>query len=500
MKHVFLALIAIFVTFESWSCTESVADEHGEDAGQVAETPDETDDPIPPRPEHKGRVVASDDNRFLMYENGAPFFWMADTAWLLTDRMTVEEAREYLERRAEQGFTVIMFSCLGDDYAVENPNYAGETAFLDEDYTVFNPVYFEHVCKIIDIADELGLVVGLLPNWGDKLYRQYGYEIPVLGTPEKAENYGKYIGNLLKDKENVVWVLGGDKSGDYTAELVRAQARGIAIGTSGSEDYSKCTITYHPCGYQTSSTWFHNDEWLDFNMQQNGHGYDNVWDRMSKDYNLTPPKPVLDGEPTYDEHWLNFKKEDGITSDIHCRRYFYHDVFSGACGHTYGTTGIWSFYDPEIPFKYAKEDVPAHSWRESLDLPSGKQMIYGMKLMMSRPYFDRIPDNSFVLDNYDGNQRISATRDKNKTYAMIYSEQGYAIRINTLIFGSGDTVNAWWFNPRDGKAVFIGEMKKMASYKFTPQTNGMGNDWILVIDDPAAGYGEPGGEIWKGNK
>ena len=83
---------------------------------------------------------------------------------------------------------------------------------------------------------------------------------------------------------------------------------------------------------------------------------------------------------------------------------------------------------------------------------------------------------------------------------MVYTEQGRPIRINTLAIGGGNTVNAWWFNPRDGKAEFIGEVEKAPSHVFTPESNGMGNDWILVIDDPASGYGEPGGEICKENK
>ena len=499
-----LIISAILSLFCSCSKPDDVpADEGGQQSGGI----EQPEVPDKPRPEHKGRIVASTDGRYLMYENGQPFFWLADTAWLLTDRMNLDEAREYLTKRAEQGYTVILFSCLGDDYATHNANYIGEKAFKDADYTVFNPKYFEHVENIIDIADELGLVVGLLPNWGDKLCELWGYEKPVLHTKERAENYGRYIGNLLKDKENVVFILGGDRAASGQANgktfdirnLVKAQAKGIALGISGREDYSKCTITYHPSGYQTSSTWFAAEEWLDFNMQQNGHGYDDVWDRIHKDYLKTPVKPVVDGEPTYDEHWLNFKEEDGLTSDLHCRRYFYHEVFSGAFGHTYGTTGIWSFYDPAIPFKYKKEDVPTSSWRKSLDLPSGIQMVYGKNLMMSRPYFSRIPDNSIVLDLYSGHKRITATRDKDNTYAMAYSEQGEPIKINLMSIGKGSIVNAWWFNPRTGKAILIGEVEKMPSRVFTPSSKGPGNDWILVVDAPEACYSAPGKEICKEN-
>lgn len=453
-----------------------------------------------PRPEHRGRVVVSPDGRYLQYENGEPFFWLGDTAWLLIDRLTVEEARYYLTERAKQGYTVILFSCLGDDYAVKNANYCGELAFLDSDYTIFNPQYFEHVKKVIDIADELGLVVGFLPNWGDKLIRLWGYETPVLHTKERAENYGRYIGELLKDKENVIYILGGDRSGDSIKDIINAQARGIAKGTSGREDYSRCTITYHPSGYQTSSTWFGSEEWLDFNMQQNGHGYDNVWERITRDYTIIPAKPVVDGEPTYDEHWLNFNQNDGLSSDLHCRRYFYHEVFSGAFGHTYGTTGIWSFYDPDVPFRWKKEDVPTTPWKESLQLPSGLQMVYGKNLMMSRPYFTRIPDNTIVFDTYNGHERVTATRDKDNTYAFIYTEQGRPVKVRINKIVNSPTANAWWFNPRTGKATFIEEVEASPGKVFTPESSGPGNDWILVIDDPAAGYPVPGTEVCKENK
>lgn len=510
LKNVITLLVTLSLTAFFSSCTKPsvegpddppAQEVPGEDTGNPGDNPGEQPQPpVNERPAHRGKVVPTADGRFMMYENGEPFFWIGDTAWMLTDRMNLEEAREYLTKRAQQGWTVIMFSCLGDDYATHNANYMGKKAFLDADCTIFNDDYFNHVKTLIDIADDLGLVVGFLPNWGDKLYAMWGYERPVLHTKERAENYGRYIGNLLKDKENVIWVLGGDRSGEYTSTLVRAQAKGIAIGVSGSEDYTKCTMTYHPSGYQTSSTWFGSDVWVDFNMQQNGHGYDNVWERIERDYAKTPVKPVIDGEPTYDEHWLNFKKEDGLTSDVHCRRYFYHEVFSGAFGHTYGTTGIWSFYDPNVPFKYKKEDVPTSSWRESLELQSGKQMIYGKNLMMSRPYFTRIPDNSLVLNCYGGQEKITATRDKDRTYAMVYTERGKPINIKLDQIGKGDKVKAWWFNPRNGQATSLGEIDRVASYVFTPATNGYGNDWILVIDDPAAGYDEPGKSVCKENQ
>ena len=53
------------------------------------------------------RLQVSENGRFLVTENGEPFFWMADTSWELFHRCNREEAELYLKKRAEQGFNVI---------------------------------------------------------------------------------------------------------------------------------------------------------------------------------------------------------------------------------------------------------------------------------------------------------------------------------------------------------------------------------------------------------
>ena len=41
--------------------------------------------------------------RFLAWEDGAPFFYLGDTAWELFHRLTKEEIALYLKTRAKQG-------------------------------------------------------------------------------------------------------------------------------------------------------------------------------------------------------------------------------------------------------------------------------------------------------------------------------------------------------------------------------------------------------------
>jgi hypothetical protein len=53
-------------------------------------------------------------------------------------------------------------------------------------------------------------------------------------------------------------------------------------------------------------------------------------------------------------------------------------------------------------------------------------------------------------------------------------------------------LKAWWFNPRDGGAIPLGEFANSGSREFTPVSIGRGSDWVLVIDDASKNYPSPG--------
>ena len=68
----------------------------------------------------------------------------------------------------------------------------------------------------------------------------------------------------------------------------------------------------------------------------------NYYAKTRDDYNRLPPRPVIDGEPIYEGHPIAFKPDEfghSVAADV--RRALYWDLFSGACGHTYGHHSIW---------------------------------------------------------------------------------------------------------------------------------------------------------------
>ncbi|MBP6820668.1 MAG: glycoside hydrolase family 140 protein [Acidobacteria bacterium] len=445
------------------------------------------------------RLKVSDNKRFLVKADGSPFFWLGDTAWELFHRSTREDADRYLKNRAEKGFTVIQVVALAEFDGLSVPNAYGFRPLIDNDpsrpdvKTGQANDYWDHVDYVVRRAESLGLYIGFLPTWGDKWNKKWGVG-PEVFTPQNAETYGEWLGRRYKDASNIVWILGGDRPVETDAhkEIIRAMARGLKRGDGGGH-----LMTFHPTGGQSSSTPFHNDDWLDFNMRQNGHTaeFNPRYEQTRADYDLTPTKPVLDGEPIYEDHPISFKAKDfghSVAADV--RRPLYWDLFSGAFGHTYGHHSVWQMWQP------GRQPInnPLLPWQEAINQPGSIQMSYGRRLMESRPFLTRVPDDSVIVPADPpsavpgaGLKRFVATRDQSGAFAMIYVPTGRSFKVRMEKI-SGGKVKAWWFNPRDGKARLIGQFPNTGEREFTSPDQGENLDWVLVLDDVSKNYPAPG--------
>jgi len=85
-------------------------------------------------------------------------------------------------------------------------------------------------------------------------------------------------------------------------------AHGLRKGDGGAH-----LNTLHPPGGNGSSTWFQDDDWLDFNMRQNGHQaeYTGRYNKTHSDYERIPAKPVIDG---YLKPYLYILNESGVVT------------------------------------------------------------------------------------------------------------------------------------------------------------------------------------------
>jgi hypothetical protein len=429
----------------------------------------------------------SENKRFLVTDSGEPFFWLGDTGWLIFTKLTREEAEKYFEDRHQKGFNVIQAMVIQN--VKKAVNVYGDSALIDRDIerpltTTGNSLddpgqydYWDHIDYLIDLAHKKGLYMALVPLWGSNV-RNGSI------TRDKAGKYAAWLAARYKEKSNVIWLNGGDINGSDSTAIWNTIGSAIRQISPGQ------LITFHPFGRTQSSKWFHNETWLDFNMFQSGHrrydqdtiglsyGEDN-WKYALNDYNKVPVKPTLDGEPSYEgiPQGLHDPTQP-YWSDSDVRRYAYWSVFAGGCGFTYGHNAIMQFHkegDPESAYG-VKEN-----WDVALNAPGASQMRYLKQLILSRPYFERIPAQELIYgkqgDKYD---YLAAT--KGRDYAFIYTCNGNIMNIN-LEEMHLPGIKASWYNPRDGIITEIGTYNAKGIKTFYPPGEKIaGNDWVLILD------------------
>jgi len=423
-------------------------------------------------------LEVSSNGRYLIYENGNPFFYLGDTAWELFHRLTKEEADLYLTNRAEKGFTVIQAVVLAERNGLNDPNPYGEIPFIDKDPTQANEKYFKHVDYIVDKAESLGLFIGMLPTWGS--YWSYLNPDNVIFNQDNAYTYGQFLGKRYKDKP-IIWILGGDRNitNETERETIEAMAKGLRDGDDGNH-----LITFHPMGPGLSSDYFHDADWLDFNMFQSSHGahdHDNGL-FAEHDYNLIPVKPTLDGEPRYETIPVGFYFEGSNRQDrfddYDARQAAYWSILSGACGHTYGNNNIWQMYDVN-----RNPVIDASTpWHKAIDHPGAFQMSILKKLFTSRPFHKLTPNKEIIVDGPSSwGAKIKATLADDASLLIVYSPMGERFSLDKSKL-SGDVLAEIWFDPRYGVEFRIHSSGTRGIQTYTPPTNGRGNDWILIIE------------------
>jgi hypothetical protein len=434
------------------------------------------------------KLLISANKRFFTDGNGQPFFWLGDTGWLLFSKLNREEATRYLEDRKQKGFNVIQVMVL---HTVAAKNVYGDSALVKKN--VATPLttsgdsvadtaqydYWDHVDYIVDQAAQRGLYMAMVPIWGTNVKNGWV-------SRSEGETYATWLANRYKDRWNIIWMNGGDIRGTDSTETWKIM--GSALRATDTNHL----ITFHPFGRTTSSQWFHHEPWLDFNMFQSGHrsydldtslvehrfGPDN-YKFLQMDYNLKPAKPSFDGEPSYEliPHGLHdTTKPYWQAADM--RRYAWWGVLAGGAGHTYGHNSVMQMHKPtDTTTAYGSKKY----WYDALNDEGARQMVHVKNLLLSKPYFDRVPDQSLIAGE-NGEKYNYLVASRGKDYAFIYNYTGRPFEV---LMGkiAGKEVNASWYSPRDGSQKSISRIPNKGVQQFHPPgETAEGNDWVLVLE------------------
>lgn len=440
----------------------------------------------------------------ILHEDGTPFLWIGDTAWDLYVNADREEIRLYLDNRKAKGVNVIQAVAYPMDYLTKTdnaPNAYGHHPFEGDDpiHDLGKPRlapggsadaptdYWDHSDFLVRETRARGQYLGLLPCWGSGLInnKAWGQWLDVQFTADQARAYGKFLGDRYKNEPHIVWILGGDTMPDSAPgnkhDVHVAMVEGIVEGVTGKtpaynephEAWDSVFMTYH--SPRTSSQWFHEDPWLDFNMIQTQKSIHRVVDRISKEYQLKPVKPTLNGEPRYEQTDL----ERVVIS-----RNFFHTFFSGGVGYTYGSM-VWTFYTGRKELVPGKPSTPPlQHFQEFLDMPAAMTLPILKGFIASRRWEKWIPAPD-VFANGKGEpgtvEEKVAVKSSVGDEILVYYADNSAAEIHLNQITASDNARGVWFDPGNGNTESAGtDYSTSKSRSFTPPEGW--EDAVLILE------------------
>lgn len=412
----------------------------------------------------------STNSRFFVDQTNAPFFINGDTPWSLISQVSKEDADLYLQDCANKGVNSLIVNLIERYYADNAPaNFYLIPPFTTVNkLTTPNEAFFEHADWIINKAAEYNIQIILAPLYLGCCNDGWAQALSNNNTEADARWFGEWIGNRYKNFPNLVYVWGNDLNpGDLQAKI-RAMAEG-ALAKDPNHLH-----TYHAIP-ETSSldAWPAGESWLTVNATYTYNPAVQV--KCLQDYNRAPVVPYFLFESQYENEQRSLP--------IQQRKQAYVAVLSGAAGHHYGNNPIWHM-----------NGMPGDNsltWKDHLNDPARAALPLVKALVESRAWYELIPDqnHSVVTAGYgSGDHYVAAARTLNGATVIAYLPGRDTITVNMSRI-SGGSVQAWWYNPRDGSAQTIGLFPASGSRVFSSPD---GQDWVLVLDDATKGFPPPG--------
>lgn len=373
-------------------------------------------------------IHVSSTGRYFVDAAGKPFFWLGDTCWPLFTQVTPPDAEYLIRVRGEQGFNVIQgvlaWGAPQPDLSLAGTspgaNFLGELPW-NETPAKPNPKFFDYVDHLLERAAEAGIALAIVPVWG------YSVQDAGLFTSATAHAYGRWIGERLSRHENLIWVNGGDREPMRHRPIWQALAGGIRAGET-----KRHLMTYHICGRHSSSEWFHEEPWLDFNMIQTWAQWDNVYPTVAADVTLSPPKPVVHGEGAYEE---GPEYPSGPITPLIVRRQAWWACLAGGFP-TYGHNDGWRL---------------GTVWPKTAHSEGAEQVALMKRLLEAWPWWNCRPEQGFFVGGErSGPSRNAAVLALDRSWLIAYFPAPWKgeVWMDRIL---GDTARGAWVNPAGGE-------------------------------------------------
>jgi hypothetical protein len=393
-------------------------------------------------------VKISENGRYITDQNNNPVFWLGTTQWQIFRDYTLDEARLIIENSKSKGFIFIQAMLMGVGDGTK-ANIYGEKPWLNNNPLTPNEAYFQHVDSVFQVARENNIILSL--TMYHQRYRKY---INV----ENARAWARWLSSRYKDIPGIVWSMTPEAKEEFIPVL-RELASGLYEGDKGSH-----IITFKPDPSPFTSSFLHNESWLDFNSMQTWKSVNLIYPMVTADYALKPAKPVLMAEGAY-EHGSEYGFE---VTPLWIRRQAYYSYLAGAY-HTYGHNDSWRV----LP-----------TWKKALDAPGAFQMgILKIIFLGLKEWWYLVPDQSILTSggNTTGDLLNLAARHKDGNWIIVYLAKKSSFSVDLGKLNVQNKVKAIWIDPATGKSTPAGSFKAKGEKSFV--TPDILEDAILILQD-----------------
>ena len=399
-------------------------------------------------------VRVSPNRRYFTDAGGAPAFWLGTTQWQLFREYTLDEARLIVEKSKATGFDVIQVMLLGVGDGTQ-PNVHGDKPAHDDDAAAPNEAYFQHVDAVMEIAREVEVAVDMTV-----FHQRYREWI----TLDKARRWARWLAQRYGRFPNLIWSM-TPRATEAFVPILRELAAGLKEGDGGAH-----LITFKPDPAPYSSSFIHDEEWLDFNCMQTWKSVELIYPMVTSDYALSPTKPVVMAEGAYESG-----TEYGFdVTPLWVRRQAYYSYLAGA-SHSYGHNDSWRV----LP-----------TWKQALDAPGAAQLgILKQAFLALDEWWELVPDQSLLAagGQVEGTVLNLAARHEDGRWALVYlaAPASVSVRLDELA-GPADGV---WIDPRSGTSQDAGRCANSGVASFA--TPAGWEDALLVLSVRAKGSPAP---------
>ena len=405
---------------------------------------------VPPAGEPVYPVKVSENGRYFVDQRGKPVFWLGTTQWQLFHQYTLEDARTILEKTKEKGFAFVQVMLMGVGNGTK-PNVYGEKPWMNDDPLTPNEAYFKNVDAVMQIARENHIVISMTV-----FHQRYRKSI----TVANARAWAKWVAQRYKNVPTLVWSMTPEATPEFVP-ILRELAAGLHEGDEGWH-----LITFKPDPAPYSSSFIHEENWLDFNSMQTWNRVELIYPFVSKDYNLRPVKPVLMAEGAYEQG-----SEYGFdVTPLWIRRQAYYSYLTGG-HHTYGHNDSWRV----LP-----------TWKQALNASGATQLGILKEIFLEREeWWNLVPDQTVFAGggNTHGQVLNLAARHKAGKWVMVYLGGAACFSVNMDRITGGNPVKGFWVDPVSGEKTEIGTLSNAAVQSFS--TPDGWEDALLVLEAKA---------------